>query len=164
MMLFLEHSMGAYKMEINELLSQLQKLTEQELILDLPKYKEILNANYIDYDIEEDEKLRENTYETTYNKYKYYSTLYETHCVMLRGDFKNLCKDLCDMLENCLTDGFEQFFDEDGLYNAMLKDSYYIVQTINMINRFNPDADLYNFENIDTVEVDGIEYVIFEEK
>lgn len=151
-------------MNTKSLLEALKKLNEQEVIMDLNKYKEILDADFIDFEIEEDEQLRENIYRTTYDEYKYWSTTYASECVMLRGDFKNLCKDLCGMLENCLTDGFEQFFDSDGLYNAMLKDSYYIVQTINMINKFNEDADLYNFDNIRYVDVDNIEYVIFEER
>ena len=33
-----------------------------------------------------------------------------------------------------------------------------------MINKFNEDADLYNFDNIRYVDVDNIEYVIFEER
>lgn len=151
-------------MNTKSLLEALKKLNEQEVIMDLNKYKEILDADFIDFEIEEDEQLRENIYRTAYDEYKYWSTTYTSECVMLRGDFKNLCKDLCGMLENCLTDGFEQFFDSDGLYNAMFKDSYYIVQTINMINKFNEDADLYNFDNIRYVDVDNIEYVIFEER
>lgn len=151
-------------MNTKSLLEALRKLNEQEVIMDLNKYKEILDADFIDFEIEEDEQLRENIYRTTYDEYKYWSTTYANECVMLRGDFKNLCKDLCSMLVYCLTDGFEQFFDEDALYNAMFKDSYYIVQTVNMINKFNEDADLYNFENIRYVDVDNIEYVIFEER
>lgn len=141
----------------------LEQLNEQEVELDVQQIKKILDAAFIDYEIEEDEKITVNTYKTNYNEYKYYTVIYDNHCIMLRGDFKSLCRDLCHRLVFNLSDGFEQFFDQEALYNAMLKNSYYLVQTINMINKFEEYSDLYNFENIETVEVDGIEYVIFEE-
>lgn len=137
-------------------------MVEQEVVMDLNKIKQILDANLIDYEIEEDEQLHELTYKTTYDEYKYYHVDYDDHSIMLAGDFKSLCKDISNMLINCLPDGFEQFFNTDALYNNMIKDNYYLYQAIVTINKME-DEDLYNFEDVEYVTVDNVDYVIFKE-
>jgi len=151
-------------MKIKEILEKFN-LYEQETEINVDKIKRILDAAYIDYDVEEDEKITINTFKTMYNEYKYYSVMYDDHCIMLAGDYKNFCKDLSSQLAQCLPDDFDKFFNEEALYAEMLKDNYFVESTINVINKLDKEADLeYIPTDPDFATVDNIEYVIFVEK
>lgn len=151
-------------MKVKEILKQFN-IYEQEIEMNVDKIKRILDAAYIDYEIEEDEKITINTFKTLYNEYKYYSVMYDDHCIMLAGDYKSFCKDLSEQLAQCLPDDFDKFFNTDALYTEMLNDNYFVVNTMQTINKLDEEADLeYMPTQPEFVTVDGIDYVLFEEK
>lgn len=148
-------------MKASEILERF-KVFEEQILLTPEKVKQIFDAALIDYELEEDEKITEYTYETMYNNYKYYLLTYASQYIMLAGDFNSLKTDLANELAQCLPDDFDKFFDSKLLRQEMDKDEYYLNQTIRTINKIKQD-DKYLLHVLDTVTVDNIDYVILEE-
>lgn len=148
-------------MDIKSLLEQIN-LAEESVVLTPELVKKIFDAAYIDYEPEADEKIKEYTYKTMFDEYKYYGLMYSSDYIMTKGDYESLKQNLADELAQCLPDDFDKFFDSQRLYQAM-DDQYYVEQTIRMINKLTED-DRYIPIVHDEATVDGVDFVIFEEK
>ena len=91
-----------------------------------------------------------------------YGLEYDDLILVPFGDWKSYLKDVANEFAQCLPDGFEDFVDVESLFNYMLKDTYYLVQAINMINKTS-EEDYERYEKVDSGEVDSISYVIVRE-
>ena len=115
-----------------------------------------------DVELEEDEQIKTHVLKTMYNDYTGYGLEYDDLILVPFGDWKSYLKDVANEFAQCLPDGFEDFVDVESLFNYMLKDTYYLVQAINMINKTS-EEDYERYEKVDSGEVVSISYVIIRE-
>ena len=149
-------------MELKELLEQ-YKLYEQTEVFTPQTLRDTINKITLDdVELEEDEEIRTYTIRTMYNDYTGYGLTYDDLILVPFGDWKSYLKDVANEFAQCLPDGFEDFVDVESLFNYMLKDTYYLVQAINMINKTS-EEDYERYEKVDSGEVDSISYVIIRE-
>ena len=146
--------------EFNKTLQIAEGLNEQEVEMTPQLVVDILNVvTYPDIELEEDETLTVDEY-TVYNTYKIYGTTYQDLKVMLEGDYLNILQELSEKFVTTLPDDFEKFFDSKALYNAELDDrsDYFSSQIIATLNK--NGYDLYNIIRKESVELNGVNYVI----
>ena len=149
-------------MELKELLEQ-YKLCEQTEVFTPQTLRDTINKITLDdVELEEDEEIRTYTIRTMYNDYTGYGLTYDDLILVPFGDWKSYLKDVSNEFAQSLPDGFEDFFNTEELFNYMLKDSYYLVQSINRINEIS-ETDYEKYQVIDSGEVDSISYVIVRE-
>ena len=118
--------------------------------------------NSDEVELEEEEQIKTHVLKTMYNDYTGYGLEYDDLILVPFGDWKSYLKDVANEFAQCLPDGFEDFVDVESLFNYMLKDTYYLVQAINMINKTS-EEDYERYEKVDSGEVDSISYVIIRE-
>lgn len=149
--------------EIKQFLNKYKRLNEQAVVFTPELLRNVINQITLDdIELEEDEKVVEQTIKTLYNEYKIYGLEYDDIFVMPLGDYKNYVKDVADEFVTVFPDGFEQFLDINTLSTQMEKDNYYVVQAIKFINKVD-DKDYYCYEKTDMGSVDGIDYVLLKE-
>lgn len=150
-------------MDIKTILEQYKQLNEQTMVFTPQVLRNVINQITLDdVELEEDEKVVEQTIKTLYNEYKIYGLEYDDIFVMPLGDYKNYVKDVANSFATVFPDGFEQFLDINTLGTQMEKDNYYVVQAIKFINKVD-DKDYYCYEKTDMGSVDGIDYVLLKE-
>ena len=149
-------------MNIQDLLEQ-YKLNEQTELFTPQTLRDTINKITLDdVELEEDEQIKTHVLKTMYNNYTGYGLEYDDLILVPFGDWKSYLKDVANEFAQCLPDGFEDFVDVESLFNYMLKDTYYLVQAINMINKTS-EEDYERYEKVDSGEVDSISYVIVRE-
>ena len=149
-------------MNIQDLLEQ-YKLNEQTELFTPQTLRDTINKITLDdVELEEDEQIKTHVLKTMYNDYTGYGLEYDDLILVPFGDWKSYLKDVANEFAQCLPDGFEDFVDVESLFNYMLKDTYYLVQAINMINKTS-EEDYERYEKVDSGEVDSISYVIVRE-
>lgn len=150
-------------MDIRKLNERFTKLNEN---VDPQLAKQIFDYAGIDYEIEEDENIKEYTYRVNDETIHYYTPIYESLSIMTQEDYEKLCSEIASEVWSCFPDGLDEILCSSSydLMQSLLADNFVLNQAIDFVNTHKDTSyDLVELEHSDIV-INDVKYIIINVK